>query len=164
MATVDGWDLGALAIAAGVPLTMAIAGTVLTGDALRTWYPTLRHPSWEPPLWGWVVIGLVAYVLEGIVLYRLLTIVADDVERAVAILALLVVMLANELWNAVLFRMRSPRAAFFSLLVFLGLVLGLVAILAMVDPASALILLPYAVWVAAYDVQWAYRLWRLNST
>jgi benzodiazapine receptor len=160
----DGWDLSALAIAVGVALAMAMAGTVLSGDALRTWYPTLRHPSWEPPIWGWVVIGLVAYVLEGIVLYRLLTVVTDDAERAVAILALLVVMLANELWNAVLFRMRSPRAAFFSLLAFLGLVLGLEAILAMVDPTSAFILLPYAVWVAAYDVQWSYRLWRINST
>jgi benzodiazapine receptor len=158
----EGLDIGALAIAVGVALSMAIFGTVLSGDALRTWYPSIRHPSWEPPIWGWVVVGLIAYVLEGIVLYRLLAVATDGSGRAVAITGLLVVMLANELWNATLFRLRSPRTAFLSLLGFLALLLGLEAILALVDPTSALILLPYVVWVAAYDVQWSYRLWRLN--
>ena len=159
-----GLDLGALVIAIGVALAMATLGTVLSGDALRSWYPSLRHPSWEPPIWGWEVVGLVVYVLEGIVLYRLLAVVTDGAGRAGAIAALLVVMLANELWNATLVRLRSPRAAFFSLLAFLGLVLGLEAILTVVDPTSALILLPYVVWVAGYDVQWSYRLWRLNAS
>jgi hypothetical protein len=36
MATVDGWDFGALAIAVGAALAMAMVGTVLSGDALRT--------------------------------------------------------------------------------------------------------------------------------
>lgn len=64
--------------------------------------------------------------------------------------------------DATLFRLRSPRAAFFGLLVFLVLLLGLGAILLAVDPTSALVMLPYVAWVVGYDIQWSYRLWRLN--
>jgi hypothetical protein len=43
----------------GIALAMAILGTVLAGDALRTWYPSLHHLSFEPLVWGWVLVGLV---------------------------------------------------------------------------------------------------------
>jgi tryptophan-rich sensory protein len=155
-------DLTALAVAVGVSLGMAALGTVLAGDSLKTWYPTIRHPRFEPPLWGFVLVGLVVYVIDAIVLYRLLVVVDDSGMRVAAIAALLVVMLGNELWNALLFRLRSPYAAMIGLVGFIGLLGVLVVTLFLADPVSGWLMLAYLAWVVGFDVPWILRLWHLN--
>jgi tryptophan-rich sensory protein len=152
-----------VAVAAGICVGMAALGAAVTGTGVRTWYPTIRHPSFEPPLWGFVLIGMLVYLLEGIVLYRLLTNVDDRGGRVVAVAALVIVMLYNELWNAALFRLRSPFAAFIGLLGFLAPLGILEVALFVYEPASGWLMLVYVAWVLVYDVQWSYRLWRLNA-
>jgi tryptophan-rich sensory protein len=155
-------DLIALAVAVGVSLGMAVLGTVLAGDSLKTWYPTIRHPRFEPPLWGFVLVGLIVYVIDAIVLYRLLAVVEDSGIRLAAIVALLVVMLGNELWNALLFRLRSPYAAVIGLVGFIGLLGVLVVTLFLADAISSWLMLAYLAWVVGFDVPWTVRLWQLN--
>jgi translocator protein len=151
----------ALGVAVGLSLAMAVLGTVLAGDSLKTWYPTIRHPRFEPPLWGFVLVGLVVYVIDAIVLYRLL-VVEDSGIRGAAIAALVAVMLANELWNGVLFGMRSPRRAMAGLFGFSALLIVLVVALFLADPFSGWLMSAYLVWVVGFDVPWIVRLWQLN--
>ena len=155
-------DLIALAIAVGASLGMVVLGTVVAGDSLKTWYPMIRHPRFEPPLWGFVLVGLIVYVMDAIVLYRLLAVVGDSAIRVAAIAALLVVMLGNELWNALLFRLRSPYAAMIGLVGFIGLLGVLVVTLFLADVLSGWLMLAYLVWVVGFDVPWIVRLWQLN--
>jgi tryptophan-rich sensory protein len=154
----------ALFVAAGICLGMAALGSATTGSGLRTWYPTIHHPRFEPPLWGFALIGIVVYILDGVVLYRLLTVVDDRANQVVAITTLVVVMLYNELWNAVLFRLRSPLAAFIGLLGFLAPLGILEVVLFAYEPTSGWLMMIYVAWVLAYDVPWSYRLWRLNAS
>jgi tryptophan-rich sensory protein len=155
-------NLIALAIAVGASLGMAVLGTVLAGDSLKTWYPTIRHPRFEPPLWGFVLVGLIVYVIDAIILYRLFAVVGDSGIRVSAIGALLVVMLGNELWNALLFRLRSPYAAMIGLVGFIGLLGVLVVTLFLADAISGWLMLAYLAWVVGFDVPWIVRLWQLN--
>lgn len=152
----------ALGIAIGLSLGIAVLGTVLAGDSLKTWYPTIRHPWFEPPLWGFVLVGLVVYVIDAIVLYRLLAPVEESAIRVGAIGALVVVMLGNELWNGVLFRMRSPYGAMVGLFGFTVLLAVLVVALFLADPLSGWLMSAYLVWVVAFDIPWIVRLWQLN--
>ncbi len=153
----------ALAAAVGLSLAMAVLGTVLAGDSLKTWYPTIRHPRFEPPLWGFVLVGLAVYVIDAIVLYRLLAVTEESAIRVAAITALVAVMLANELWNAVLFRMRSPYRAMIGLFGFIALLAVLVVALFLTDPISGWLMLGYLAWVVGFDVPWIVRLWQLNA-
>lgn len=155
-------DLPVLVVAVGLSLGMAALGALLAGDALKSWYPTIRHPRFEPPVWGFVLIGLVVYCIDAVVLYRLLTIVDDSSQRVVAATALVVVMLYNELWNAVLFRLRSPYGAMIGLAGFLAPLLILTVALFAFEPFSGWLMLAYLVWVVGFDVPWISRLWRLN--
>ena len=155
-------NLIALTFAVGVSLGMAAIGAVLAGDSLKTWYPTIRHPRFEPPLWGFVLVGLIVYVIDAIVLYRLLAVVENSGIQTAAIVALLVVMLGNELWNALLFRMRSPYAAMIGLVAFIGLLGLLVVTLFLTDVLSGWLMLAYLAWVVGFDVPWIVRLWQLN--
>jgi len=158
----DGVDPGRLAFVVAVCVGMAALGTLLAGNALKTWYPTLVKPWFQIPLPLFIGIGLVGYVLDAVILYRLGGLLGTESLVAIAIVAMLVVMLYNELWNAALFRLRSPFAAWIGLLGFLAPLTILEASLIPVDAVSAVIMGGYMVWVLAYDVPWAYALWRRN--
>lgn len=153
----------AVAIAVVVSLGMAVLGALVAGDSLKTWYPTIRHPRFEPPLWGFVVVGLIVYAIDAVVLYRLLMEVTDAALQLIGITALVVVMLYNELWNGLLFRLRSPYAAMIGLAGFVAPLLILVVALFAADGVSGWLMTAYLAWVVGFDAPWIVRLWQLNE-
>ena len=156
-------DLPRLAFVAAWTIGMAILGTVLAGNAVRTWYPALAKGRIEIPLTLFALVGLVCYVFEAIVGYRLLGLVATTPTAGLVLFALAVVMLYNELWNGALFRLRSPFAALIALLGFLAPLAILLVGCALVDGPSFVLVALYAVWVVGYDVPWIRGLWRANA-
>ena len=155
-------DWGSLAVAVAVTVALAGLGGVLAGSSLRDWYGHLSKPRWQIPLWGFMITGGIGYLMDIIIFYRLLAFVQDAGARTVALTALLVVMIYNELWHAVLFRLRSTLAAFIGLLGFSAPLAILQVALWVYDLPSGWILLIYSVWFLAYDVPWMYTLWRRN--
>ena len=156
------WNIPALLFAAALSLGMAIVGGLLTGNQLTQWFATLRKPRLQLPLWGFVCVGLYGYIVDSVITYRLLTVVPEQSARIIALTALIVVMLYNELWNIVLFRWHNTFAGLLGVLVFLIPLAFLQVTLVLVDTVSAWLVLVYLVWVIGYDIPWAYRLWRLN--
>ena len=155
-------DLPRLAIVLVWTVAMAILGTVFAGDAVRTWYPTLTKGRIEIPVAVFAVVGLVFYVVDVVVAYRLLGMADTDPTAVLVLVALAVVMLYNELWNAALFRLRSPFAALIALLGFLAPLAILLAGCWLVDTPSFVLIGIYVLWVVAYDVPWIHGLWRAN--
>jgi translocator protein len=155
-------NVPALLFAVALSLGMAIVGGLLTGNQLTEWFATLRKPRLQLPLWGFVCVGLFGYIVDVIIAYRLLTVVPEQTARIIALTALIVVMLYNELWNIVLFRWHNTFAGFLGVLVFLIPLTILQVTLVLVEHVSAWLVLVYLLWVIGYDIPWAYRLWRLN--
>jgi tryptophan-rich sensory protein len=156
-------DLPRLALVVGWTVAMAILGTVLAGDAVRTWYPSLRKTRIEIPLTLFALVGGVTYIAEAIVGYRLLERLGTTPSAGLVLVALVVVMLYNECWNAALFRLRSPFAALVALFGFLAPLVILLIGCVLVDLPSAVLIGAYALWVVCYDIPWMYGLWRLNG-
>ena len=155
-------DLARLAIVVVWTGLMAVLGTVLAGNAVKTWYPTLTKGRIEIPLPVFAFVGLVFYVVQAIVGYRLLERLEGSQTTALTLFALVVVMLYNELWNGALFRLHSPFAGFVALLGFLAPLAILLVGCALVDVPSLVLIGVYAAWVIGYDVPWIYGLWRAN--
>ncbi len=72
------------------------------------------------------------------------------------------IMLLNELWNYGFFGLRSTLAGFLGIVVFVALLTALMAALGRYERFSAVLLVPYYLWVLLYDLAWTYALWRLN--
>lgn len=155
-------NLPSLLVALVLSLGMAILGGLLTGNQLTRWFVTLQKPRLQLPLWAFVGVGIIGYVFDTIIAYRLLTGVPDQTDRVIALTALMVVMLYNELWNVVLFRWQNTLAGFMGVLAFLAPLLILQVILLLVETVSAVLLLLYVIWVIVYDIPWSYTLWKLN--
>ncbi|GAC1390748.1 MAG: hypothetical protein NVSMB38_09350 [Ktedonobacteraceae bacterium] len=156
------WNIPALLFAVALSLGMAIVGGLLTGNQLTQWFATLHKPRIQLPLWGFVCIGLYGYLVDSIIAYRLLTVVPGQTARIIALMALIIVMLYNELWNIVLFRWHNTYAGFLGVLIFLLPLTILQITLFLVDTVSAWLIFVYLLWAIGYDIPWSYRLWRLN--
>jgi tryptophan-rich sensory protein len=65
-------DWGAVARAAALCVVMAGTEAVLGGSDLAQWLNSLRRPRVYAPLWVWILVAIVTYLLQGIIAYRLL--------------------------------------------------------------------------------------------
>ena len=155
-----GW--APLALSVGLCVVVALLEGFLTGSGLGDWYPSLRKPRWQIPLWASVVVGLLVYVIDGFVAYRLLTAVPSVGDRAVGLTALVVVMVLNALWNYAFFEYRSTLVGFLGVVGFLGPLLVLQTALFAYDPPAGWVHMAYALYVIAYDVPLFYKIRRLN--
>jgi translocator protein len=158
---VHGLKKGPLLAAVVLPVLFAVFGTVLVGGTGLEWYEGLEKPGFLVPLGIFYLVGALYYVLFALVLYRVLSRVGDTRGRVISLGLTVGVMLFNELWNYAFFGLRSTLAGFLGIVVFLVLLTALVAALLRCERFSAVLLVPYYLWVL-YDLAWTYELWRLN--
>jgi tryptophan-rich sensory protein len=159
---VPGLRKGPLLAAVALPVLFAVFGTILVGGSGLEWYEGLEKPGFVVPLGIFYLVGALYYVLFAIVLYRVLSRVGDARGRALSLGLALGVMLLNELWNYAFFGLRSTLAGFLGMAVFVALLTVLVAVLLRYERFSAVLVVPYYLWVLLYDLAWTYELWRLN--
>ena len=152
----------AVAISVSICSMVAIFEGFLTGDSLTTWYPGLRKPDWHIPLWAFVIVGVLVYVINGFVAYRVLTEVPSREDQLVALTALVVVMVLNTLWNYAFLEYQSTLIGFLGVVGFLGPLLVLQTALFAYDTVAAWTYIAYTLWVIAYDLPLFYVMWRLN--
>lgn len=150
-----------LIVSATVCISLAVLGSVWVGDALETWYPGLAKPQFLPPAWAFIAIGIAVYVVEGVVLYRLLVHVVPLEGKVVAGTALVTLMVCNEAWNYAFFGLRSTLAALVGMVGFLAPLIVLMVALFAYDPVSGWLMVPYCALVG-YEIWWIHRLWCLN--
>jgi benzodiazapine receptor len=153
---------GALLAAVALPVLFAVFGTALVGGSGLEWYAGLAKPRFLVPLRVFYLVGSLYYVLVAVVIYRVLARIEDPRGRAVSFGLTVGVLLLNELWNYGFFGLRSTLAGFLGILGFRALLTALIAALRRYERFSAVLLVPYYLWVL-YDLAWTYGLWRLNG-
>jgi len=151
-------SLIALTICAGT----AILEGAMAGKNVRARFSELRLPPFSPPLAAWFAIGLVFYAVCFVILVRLLQAGPAMPRHRLALGMLGGVMVANATWGLLFFRLKNLRASYRAFLPYCILVLGLLALLTRIDVVSALVLLPYVLYLA-YAIWWARALWRLSE-
>ena len=62
-----------LLVALALPLAVGALGGAATSSSVRTWYPTLRKPPFNPPGWVFGPVWTVLYLLMGIAIYLVWT-------------------------------------------------------------------------------------------
>ena len=152
----------AVIIAVVLCLTMALAEASMASHGLPGWLNSLKRPPLYAPLWVWVLVAAMTYLLQGVIAYRLLA-YTHGPYGMVALLALVATMAAYVAYNVILDRTRNPAQAYWGLLWFLPLLIALQALLHLSDPVSAWLNLCYVAWVVAYDLPIMRALSRLNS-
>ncbi|MBV1703207.1 MAG: tryptophan-rich sensory protein [Hyphomicrobiales bacterium] len=139
------WPNSAAGAAAAIPVVLAAAaGNFATIPNLAPWYAGLVKPGFNPPNWLFGPVWTVLYLAMMVAAWRVLRI--GPTRAAIAAFAFQLVL--NAAWSFAFFGGHSPG---FGLVVILALdaaVLATIAAFARLDRAAALLLVPYAAWIA----------------
>jgi tryptophan-rich sensory protein len=102
----------ALLVSVGVGVLAAALEGACAGNSVKSYFATLRSPSYAAPLWVWYIIGVGYYATFFFILNRILTLKTDSLLRPLTLGLVLFMMISNALWNYLFFRARKLFIAF----------------------------------------------------
>jgi len=146
-----GWLLVAFAAAAVGGFASASAGE---------FYRDLVRPSWAPPGWLFGPVWSVLYALMGVSAWLVWRARGLTGARS-ALLVFIVQLAANALWTWLFFVWRQGGLAFAEILLLWTLILATIVLFWRVNRLSAVLLLPYLLWVS-FASALTLSTWRLN--
>jgi len=144
------FDLPRLLAAVAICQGAGAIGGLATASSVRTWYPTLRKSSLNPPPWVFGPAWTALYTLMGFALYRtwMRSRRAEMTEDRASFAPFWTQLGLNAAWSIVFFGLRRPFGALVTLVALHASILATMRSFGRVDRTAALLLLPYAVWVA----------------
>lgn len=147
-------------VAIGIATACAALEALLSGRAPFRFLQTLKQPSWALPIWGWIAVGGLFYVVMTVALAR--TLEASAMSTLSAILIVLV-LLTDGFWNFLLFRLRRFNWAYWYLFPYALLVIGACFAAFSVDAVSGALIALYVAFLP-YDFAWARALQLMNRS
>ena len=126
-------------------IALALGGGILIGylSPPGDWYQTLAKPAFTPPNWMFPVVWSTIYVLIGIAGAR--TFLARP--RSLAMGLWVAQLLVNFAWSPLFFGLHQMTLALIAIIALFALIIGFVLASLRHDRISALLFLPYVVWV-----------------
>ena len=156
-ASSPGASLLALVGFLGLCLLVGAAAGELTAGTVRLWYNALARPPGTPPGWVLAPVWGVLYLMIGTAAW----LVWRRVGNASPLRLWGWQLLLNALWTPAFFGLRQPALALAVILTLLVLVVLTARAFARVERRAALLMLPYAAWVA-YATYLNLGFWWLN--
>lgn len=149
-----------IVIAGSLALVTAIVGGSIT--VLDSWYYSLEQPGWAPPdyMFGVIWTAIFAMIAVSGVLAWEKARTRRDLEVALGLFALNGFL--NLGWSFIFFRMHRPDLAFYELIALWLSILVLILFCGRFSKWSALLLVPYLIWVTTAGVL-NYQVVQLNS-
>ncbi|WP_397592209.1 TspO/MBR family protein [Sphingorhabdus sp.] len=124
-----------------------LSGTMSGSTADNIWYQTLLKPAIQPPGWVFGVVWPTLYLMMGLALAMVLN-ARGARDRNVAIVLFLSQFVINLTWSPIFFGAHQVTAAFFIILVMLGVAIATTFAFARVRKAAAWLMVPYLVWIS----------------
>jgi tryptophan-rich sensory protein len=126
----------------------------------KVWFESLRRPRYSFPLSSWYVVGVLYYIIFGVVAYRQFSM--EKTFLSITIVVLAVVMVLNGLSNFIIFKYRSIKWFYLAIYPFAVVLLVLIIALWKDDRISACLGSLYFLWLF-YDLYYGYNIWKLNE-
>ncbi|MDQ0964770.1 benzodiazapine receptor [Flavobacterium sp. W4I14] len=131
-----------------ITLGVGALGAWATLQSVKTWYPTLNKPSFNPPDWLFRPVWTTLYVLIGIAAY-LVWIRRDKIvhfPRTVAIY--LIQLILNLGWSFIFFYLREVGFALAEIILLLIIIVINASMFYKINKWAGLIFIPYILWVS----------------
>ena len=129
----------------GAAFLAGAIGSWATYANVRTWFPLLNKPAWNPPGWLFAPVWTTLYVLMGIAIWRVWR---TGPAAGPLVRGYFVQLFFNALWSVLFFGLKQPAWALADILVLWGLLVWLQAGLWRTDRAAGALWLPYVLWVS----------------
>lgn len=151
--------LAPYALFIGIALFTEVISGALTSGSMQT-YKQLKKPPLSPPGILFPIVWTVLYLLMGVGAARIYQTGADGVRQALILWG--VQLAVNFVWSLIFFNAGAYFTAFLWLLLLWGLILAMILAFCPIDPAAAMLQLPYLLWVT-FAGYLNFSFWRLNQ-
>jgi benzodiazapine receptor len=138
-----------------------IIGALFTMPSIRTWFEALNKPPFRPPNAVFGPVWTALFLLMGISLFLVWHKGLDSQGVKTAMLVFSGHLVLNIGWSILFFGLRSPGLAFFEIVILWAAILLTMFLFNRVSAVSAILLLPYVLWVSFAAVL-NFTIWRLN--
>lgn len=158
-------SVGWLAMFLALALGAASLGGYFSSKSVRSWYPSLRKPSWTPPGWLFGPVWTLLYILMAISAW----LVRRDAKRnpqlarsgAFALAAWVQQLALNVTWSYVFFGRRRIGEGLGTIVALWWSILEATCLASRVSRVGGLLLLPYLAWTT-FAAALNFQIWRLN--
>ncbi len=136
-----------------------------TQSSIKTWFPTLVKPSFNPPNWVFAPVWLMLYIMmavaAGLVWNRMEH--SKDKELVKNSLIFFAVQLGlNALWSVLFFGLRNPMLALIEIVLLWLMIYETYIKFGKIDKIAGYLFLPYLAWVSFATILNAC-IWWLNK-
>ena len=131
-----------------VCLAAGIAGSLFTYSSVKTWYPLLRKPFFNPPGWIFAPVWTFLYLLMGLSLFIVWMsrdVLPEIKKRAIFFFG--IQLLLNVAWSFLFFWLRNPFLALAEIIILWFFIMSTFLLFKKISRTAAYMLLPYLAWV-----------------
>lgn len=133
-----------LVIFISICLLAGFIGSRFTFVSVKTWYRTIRKPSWNPPNWIFAPVWTLLYIMMAVAAWR----VWERTDNAFGPMLMFAFQLVlNVAWSAIFFGMRNISLALKEIALLWTAVVATMTMFWSVDPLAGILFVPYAAWV-----------------
>jgi benzodiazapine receptor len=148
MQTSKKFQLSAFLINLLIPFIFAFLGGMLTINSVKTWYPGIQKPSFNPPNWLFGPVWSVLFTLIGISSY-LIWIKRHQIAHVPRTAAIYFIQLILNLgWSFLFFYTHQIGAALIEIVALLVAILVNGLVFYRIDKTAGLLYIPYFIWVS----------------
>ncbi|MBI2813747.1 MAG: tryptophan-rich sensory protein [Opitutae bacterium] len=130
----------------GAAFLAGAIGSWATFENVRTWYPALNKPSWNPPNWIFGPVWITLCVFMGVAIWRVWR--GGGPAATSLVRGYFVQLFFNALWSVLFFGLKQPAGALADIVVLWLLLVWLLQGLWRVDRIAGALWLPYVLWVS----------------
>lgn len=138
----------------------AFLGSISTRASLKTWYPAIIKPSWNPPDYLFAPVWTALYLMMAVAGWMVWE-HSTTKGFSIPIVLFFVQLVLNTAWSFIFFGLRRPGWAFIEVIILWIFILLTTVSFWGVTWIAGMLFLPYLIWVTFATVL-NFTVWQLN--
>ena len=141
-------------------LAVGYLSSITTQSSIKTWYPTIEKPIFNPPNWVFAPVWTLLFILMGIAAGRVWNQLETNKELVKKGLLFFGVQLAlNALWSYLFFGLQNIFLGLIEIILLWLVIYETYLIFKKIDKKTSYLLLPYLAWVGFASILTASIFW-----
>lgn len=129
-------------------LAVGYLSSNVTQSSIKTWYPTIEKPIFNPPSWVFAPVWTILYIMMGVAAGMVWNKLESNKELVKkGLLFFTVQLLLNALWSYLFFGLNNILLAFLEIILLWLIIYETYHIFKQIDKKASYLLIPYLAWV-----------------
>ena len=129
-------------------LAVGYLSSIVTQSSIKTWYPTIEKPSFNPPNWVFAPVWTMLFIMMGIAAGMVWNKLESNKELVKkGLLFFTIQLLLNALWSYLFFGLNNILLALIEIILLWLIIYETYLIFKQIDKRASYLLIPYLAWV-----------------